>query len=241
MITQEVDFSKASMYRAIKQQCLDCLGGDSEVRKCEDNCPLHNWRCGRTSTHTTITSKPEMYKAIKRFCENCMGGVDKKDSWGYVKKCQSQHCPLWPYRFGHKVTVEQLTATLDTMMEKPKQVERKTVEPSTFRCPSCDRIVPWSVTGRHHIWKRADGGTDDPANLIRLCRRCHDLIEPLNLPRPEIEGWFTRQENEKAKDLPDEPGTIFDEWARRAEQSHREQAEGYYKAYGTYGHYRNGG
>jgi len=33
----------------------------------------------------------------------------------------------------------------------------------------------------HHIVPRAEGGSDDPANLITLCSMCHDEIENTNI------------------------------------------------------------
>lgn len=29
----------------------------------------------------------------------------------------------------------------------------------------------------HHMIPRADGGHDDPSNLVSLCRTCHDYVE----------------------------------------------------------------
>lgn len=49
-------------------------------------------------------------------------------------------------------------------------------------CVRCDKFYrarrDLSV---HHITPRADGGTDDPSNLITLCHKCHDFVEVNNL------------------------------------------------------------
>lgn len=44
----------------------------------------------------------------------------------------------------------------------------------------------------HHIIPRAGGGSDRPANLITLCEKCHDThhhMKPLNIPKPEDNGF----------------------------------------------------
>jgi len=48
----------------------------------------------------------------------------------------------------------------------------------------------WSI---HHIVPRDEGGLDVKSNLILLCHRCHDLIEPLRLSRVEIHGYLFKQ------------------------------------------------
>lgn len=39
-------------------------------------------------------------------------------------------------------------------------------------CISKGRVTP--ATEVHHIQAKADGGTDDPANLVAICPSCHD-------------------------------------------------------------------
>ena len=44
----------------------------------------------------------------------------------------------------------------------------------------------------HHIIPRVEGGSDRPANLITLCEKCHDThhhVKPLNIPKPEDNGF----------------------------------------------------
>ena len=43
-----------------------------------------------------------------------------------------------------------------------------------YRCavPTCRQILALDI---HHIWEVADGGGDDPSNLIALCPTCHAL------------------------------------------------------------------
>ena len=33
---------------------------------------------------------------------------------------------------------------------------------------------PTPATEVHHVKAKADGGTDDPENLVSICRECHD-------------------------------------------------------------------
>ena len=39
-------------------------------------------------------------------------------------------------------------------------------------CKATGRATP--ATEVHHIRAKADGGTDDPANLTAICRECHE-------------------------------------------------------------------
>jgi 5-methylcytosine-specific restriction endonuclease McrA len=58
--------------------------------------------------------------------------------------------------------------------------------------------VPWcraSAVDVHHVVKRSQAGTDDAANLIALCRRCHDQADaPYRAGRLVIfrdpDGWL---------------------------------------------------
>ena len=42
-----------------------------------------------------------------------------------------------------------------------------------MRCPICSN----KAVSQHHIKPRAEGGTDDPRNLVWLCKKCHDEVE----------------------------------------------------------------
>ena len=39
-------------------------------------------------------------------------------------------------------------------------------------CSSKGRVTP--ATEVHHIKAKAQGGTDDPSNLVAICRECHE-------------------------------------------------------------------
>jgi len=51
-----------------------------------------------------------LLKAIRAHCIDCSGG-----SWKEIEKCPIRKCPLYPYRFGEKITKE----------EKPKFTRKK--------------------------------------------------------------------------------------------------------------------
>ena len=43
-------------------------------------------------------------------------------------------------------------------------------------CPVCKENLAISP---HHVKPRAEGGTDSPRNIVKLCKRCHDIIEEI--------------------------------------------------------------
>lgn len=47
-----------------------------------------------------------------------------------------------------------------------------------FRCERCGRRFPYGHgLTVHHIIPRAEGGKENPANLISLCNPCHNIVE----------------------------------------------------------------
>jgi hypothetical protein len=61
------------------------------------------------------------------------------------------------------------------------------------RCHGCGTGAGLTA---HHILPRLEGGTDNPANLITLCNRCHDLVEAAweRLQSPEAIRSFIRDQ-----------------------------------------------
>ena len=51
----------------------------------------------------------------------------------------------------------------------------------------------------HHIVSRKNKGTDDLENLITLCKKCHDDIEPLNLRKYQIINYNRSYSQPKPK------------------------------------------
>ena len=44
------------------------------------------------------------------------------------------------------------------------------------KCPICGLRPAMSP---HHIIPRSEGGTDDPKNIVHLCKVCHDIVEEI--------------------------------------------------------------
>lgn len=62
-----------------------------------------------------------------------------------------------------------------------------------YRCALCDDVRGLQV---HHIIRRAHGGSNDPANLITLCWRCHAEAHGTIIPERHTysqNDWEARQ------------------------------------------------
>lgn len=55
------------------------------------------------------------------------------------------------------------------------------LERDSYRCQSCGLRKELDV---HHIIPRGRGGSDNPDNLITLCRRCHHNIHVMSYVKP---------------------------------------------------------
>jgi hypothetical protein len=52
------------------------------------------------------------------------------------------------------------------------------IERDNFTCLRCeDKFRSKSKLTVHHVVPRADGGSNDPSNLVTLCSQCHDFVE----------------------------------------------------------------
>lgn len=60
-------------------------------------------------------------------------------------------------------------------MPVPQQVADQILSDCGRRCCLCRRFEPLRLQV-HHIKPQAEGGTDDPANLIALCLNCHSSV-----------------------------------------------------------------
>jgi len=80
--------------RAIRAQCLTCVGSAKDVPNCGghgenplfDYCHFFPYRMGR--------GRPSV-KIIRKFCLQCMG-----DSPSLVRECKTTNCNCYSYRFG---------------------------------------------------------------------------------------------------------------------------------------------
>ncbi|GAG28086.1 unnamed protein product, partial [marine sediment metagenome] len=62
----------------------------------------------------------------------------------------------------------------------------KCLKRDRFVCQSCKKRFKQELLTAHHILSRENGGMGDLDNLITLCKKCHDDIEPLNLKKKQI-------------------------------------------------------
>jgi hypothetical protein len=90
---------KTTPCRAIRAQCLNCVGSAKDVKNCcghgliplYDYCHFFPYRMGR--------GRPSV-KIIRKFCLHCMGG-----SPSLIKKCTTTYCNCYQYRFGTNPTL----------------------------------------------------------------------------------------------------------------------------------------
>ena len=99
---------KLTPRRAIRKNCIDCVGGASEVRDCQGdklwNPDMTVYQCLFYPYHLG-KGRPSV-RLIRKYCLWCMGG-----SWKLVKECPSKTCPFRAYRLGKnpKVTARKLS------------------------------------------------------------------------------------------------------------------------------------
>ena len=55
----------------------------------------------------------------------------------------------------------------------PNAVRKAIYRRDNFRCVLCDNTSGLQI---HHVVHRGQGGSDNPQNLVTLCRRCHIFI-----------------------------------------------------------------
>jgi HNH endonuclease len=67
----------------------------------------------------------------------------------------------------------------------PKQTEKLIYQEASSRCSFCpeDHIPLLDI---HHIVPRADGGSNDPSNLILVCKNCHARIDSGAISSDEV-------------------------------------------------------
>jgi len=65
------------------------------------------------------------------------------------------------------------------------------------KCARCRKKIESDRLTIHHIKSRAKGGTNDIENLIGLCWRCHNIIEPQNLSREDIKNYYKRRKRKE--------------------------------------------
>lgn len=64
-----------------------------------------------------------------------------------------------------------------TPLRAKRQRRARPDEPLAEGCQAGIRgVCTWIATDRHHRLRRSQGGTDDAANTLDLCRACHRWI-----------------------------------------------------------------
>ena len=65
------------------------------------------------------------------------------------------------------------------------------------KCARCRKKTTIDMLTIHHIIPRAKGGTNDIENIIGLCKKCHDIIEPQELSRDDILNYYKRRKRKE--------------------------------------------
>lgn len=82
---------------AIRDYCLDCMGGQKgEVKTCplKKKCSLWHYRMGQ-EVEVGRKNRLDRGKAIKENCLNCVCGVKSE-----INRCHIENCPLHSFRNG---------------------------------------------------------------------------------------------------------------------------------------------
>ena len=99
--------------KAIRRNCIDCVGKASDVRDCRGNtmnppCPFYQYRLAK--------GRPKL-RIIRQHCLWCMGG-----STNLVRDCHSQTCQFHVYRSGHSLKRKGLSGrSYNFKLRKPEK------------------------------------------------------------------------------------------------------------------------
>jgi hypothetical protein len=66
-----------------------------------------------------------------------------------------------------------------------EETREKVLQRDNYRCRQCGSTFGVEV---HHMTKRANGGTNEPGNLVTLCKHCHDSKHP-GARKYYVERW----------------------------------------------------
>jgi hypothetical protein len=67
----------------------------------------------------------------------------------------------------------------------PKKNQKLVFQQANSRCSFCDESNV-SLLELHHIVPRAEGGSNDPHNLLLVCKNCHGLVEAGDISLEEV-------------------------------------------------------
>jgi 5-methylcytosine-specific restriction endonuclease McrA len=58
----------------------------------------------------------------------------------------------------------------------PKKVKEQVKARTDYRCVVCGKQFPEYCLEVHHVKRRANGGSNQPSNLVPVCANCHRII-----------------------------------------------------------------
>lgn len=87
-------------------------------------------------------------------------------------------------------------------MKDWNQLRTEIIYRDTNQCQNCFRRSAFLIV--HHKIPRRKGGSDDPENLITLCKICHGRLEPkfyIATTNPDLDGYDDRYFSKPLYDL----------------------------------------
>lgn len=100
----------------------------------------------------------------------------------------------------------------------PNMMVKEVFKRDNYQCQSCRKRFPVIELSCHHVIPRAEGGDNNPKNLITLCRPCHDLIELNEIKIVENIKYYQKRIEETKEDNIKNTQIIED--AERQEEGH---------------------
>lgn len=93
----------------------------------------------------------------------------------------------------------------------PNLIRKQVYRRDGFRCALCDSQQGLQI---HHVVPRSQGGTNDEANLITLCWKCHAVAHGTRLPeyRGIESGHIVQACIEYLADYYAENGLLWNPW-----------------------------
>ena len=162
-----------------------CRELDEEVRRCRPGeLPGEGSRIGLDAGSKTVTAKLDdktfaMFEQARAYFIERSGREDMTDAEVLIaltKKFAVDHPDHDPERFEDEL--EPLAYEDRNHDEVPTETRESVMARDRHRCRNCHSYRDPQV---HHIEHRQAGGSNDPTNLVVLCRTCHGLTHRAKL------------------------------------------------------------